>query len=123
MHGALLIRGGTVVNADRQEKADVLCVDGVIAAVGVDAAALAPAGTEVIDASGQLVMPGGIDPHTHMQLPFMGTVTADDFYTGTAAALAGGTTSIIDFVIPDPQEPLLDAYRKWRGWAEKSAAD
>ncbi|WP_312589140.1 dihydropyrimidinase [Comamonas terrigena] len=123
MHGALLIRGGTVVNADRQEKADVLCVDGVIAAVGVDAAALAPAGTEVIDASGQFVMPGGIDPHTHMQLPFMGTVTADDFYTGTAAALAGGTTSIIDFVIPDPQEPLLDAYRKWRGWAEKSAAD
>ncbi|BBL25392.1 MULTISPECIES: dihydropyrimidinase [Comamonas] len=123
MHGALLIRGGTVVNADRQEKADVLCVDGVIAAVGADAAALAPAGTEVIDASGQLVMPGGIDPHTHMQLPFMGTVTADDFYTGTAAALAGGTTSIIDFVIPDPQEPLLDAYRKWRGWAEKSAAD
>ena len=123
MHGALLIRGGTVVNADRQEKADVLCVDGVIAAVGADAAALAPAGTEVIDASGQFVMPGGIDPHTHMQLPFMGTVTADDFYTGTAAALAGGTTSIIDFVIPDPQEPLLDAYRKWRGWAEKSAAD
>src|SRR5260370_33494912 len=56
---------------------------------------------------------------SHMQLPFMGTVTADDFYTGTAAALAGGTTSIIDFVIPDPQEPLLDAYRKWRGWAEK----
>ncbi|MDH1701475.1 dihydropyrimidinase [Comamonas terrigena] len=123
MHGALLIRGGTVVNADRQEKADVLCVDGVIAAVGADAAALAPAGAELIDASGQFVMPGGIDPHTHMQLPFMGTVTADDFYTGTAAALAGGTTSIIDFVIPDPQEPLLDAYRKWRGWAEKSAAD
>lgn len=122
-HKSVLVRGGTVVNADRQEKADVLCVDGVIAAVGADAAALAPAGAEVIDASGQFVMPGGIDPHTHMQLPFMGTVTADDFYTGTAAALAGGTTSIIDFVIPDPQEPLLDAYRKWRGWAEKSAAD
>ncbi|MFN3887210.1 MAG: dihydropyrimidinase, partial [Aquabacterium sp.] len=62
-------------------------------------------------------------PHTHMQLPFMGTVTADDFYTGTAAGLAGGTTSIIDFVIPDPQQPLMDAYRMWRGWAEKAAAD
>lgn len=82
-----------------------------------------PAGAETLDASGQYVLPGGIDPHTHMQLPFMGTVTMDDFFTGTAAALAGGTTSIIDFVIPDPQEPLMDAYRKWRGWAEKSAAD
>ncbi|KEH10895.1 phenylhydantoinase [Delftia tsuruhatensis] len=121
--GSVWVRGGTVVNADRQEKADVLCVDGAIVAVGPDVAALVPAGAQVIDASGQFVMPGGIDPHTHMQLPFMGTVTADDFYTGTAAALAGGTTSIIDFVIPDPQEPLLDAYRKWRGWAEKSAAD
>ena len=123
MSGALLIRGGTVVNADRQELADVLCVDGAVVAVGKDVASLAPAGAQTIDASGQLVMPGGIDPHTHMQLPFMGTVTADDFYTGTAAALAGGTTSIIDFVIPDPQEPLMDAYRKWRGWAEKAAAD
>ena len=68
-------------------------------------------------------MPGGIDPHTHMQLPFMGTVAADDFFTGTAAGLAGGTTSIIDFVIPNPQQPLMEAYRTWRGWAEKSAAD
>ena len=120
---ALLIRGGTVVNADREERADVLCVDGRIAAVGDAAAAQAPAGAATLDASGQYVLPGGIDPHTHMQLPFMGTVTMDDFFTGTAAGLAGGTTSIIDFVIPDPQEPLMDAYRKWRGWAEKSAAD
>lgn len=119
----LLIRGGTVVNADREERADVLLADGKIVAVGEGAAAQAPAGTETLDASGQYVMPGGIDPHTHMQLPFMGTVTADDFFTGTAAGLAGGTTSIIDFVIPDPQEPLMDAYRKWRGWAEKAASD
>lgn len=119
----LLIRGGTVVNADREERADVLIVDGRIAAVGEAAVAQAPSGAETLDASGQYVMPGGIDPHTHMQLPFMGTVTADDFFTGTAAALAGGTTSIIDFVIPDPKEPLMDAYRKWRGWAEKAASD
>ena len=123
MTQALVIRGGTVVNADREQRADVLCVDGRIVAVGDGAAAQAPAGAQTLDASGQYVLPGGIDPHTHMQLPFMGTVTMDDFFTGTAAALAGGTTSIIDFVIPDPQEPILDAYRTWRGWAEKSAAD
>jgi dihydropyrimidinase len=58
-----------------------------------------------------------------MQLPFMGSVTMDDFFTGTAAGLAGGTTSIIDFVIPNPHQPLMEAYRTWRGWAEKSAAD
>jgi dihydropyrimidinase len=117
----LLIRGGTVVNADCQTRADVLCVDGKITAVGADLEA--PAGTMIVDAGGQYVMPGGIDPHTHMQLPFMGTVTMDDFFTGTAAGLAGGTTSIIDFVIPNPQQSLMEAYQTWRGWAEKSAAD
>ncbi|HSW07375.1 dihydropyrimidinase [Aquabacterium sp.] len=117
----LLIRGGTVVNADREFRADVLCVDGRIAEVG--AALAAPSGADVLDAGGRYVMPGGIDTHTHMQLPFMGTVTRDDFYSGTAAAMAGGTTMIIDFVIPDPKEPLMDAYKKWRGWAEKAAAD
>jgi dihydropyrimidinase len=117
----LLIRGGTVVNADCARRADVLCAQGVIVNVGEDLQA--PAGVPVLDAGGQLVMPGGIDPHTHMQLPFMGTVAVDDFYTGTVAGLAGGTTCIIDFVIPDPKEPLLAAFRKWRDWAQKSAAD
>ena len=118
---SILIRGGTVVNADRAFRADVLTQGGRIAAVGE--ALEAPPGAIVIDAGGQYVMPGGIDPHTHMQLPFMGTVTMDDFFSGTAAALAGGTTSIIDFVIPAPQQSLMDAYQTWRGWAEKSAAD
>ena len=117
----LLIRGGAVVNADREFRADVLCEGGRITAVGTDLAT--PAGCETLDAGGRYVIPGGIDPHTHMQLPFMGTVTRDDFFSGTAAAMAGGTTTIIDFVIPDPQEPLIDAYRKWRGWAEKAAGD
>ncbi|MGH8302107.1 MAG: dihydropyrimidinase, partial [Steroidobacteraceae bacterium] len=118
---ALLIRGGTVVNADCARRADVVCSQGVIVAVGENLQA--PAGAQVLDAGGQLLLPGGIDPHTHMQLPFMGTVAADDFYSGTAAGLAGGTTCIIDFVIPDPKEPLLAAYQKWRGWAKKAAAD
>ena len=123
MTTSLLIRGGSVVNADREFKADVLCIDGRIAAVGEDAVNHAPAGAQTLDASGQYILPGGIDPHTHMQLPFMGTVAVDDFFTGTAAGLAGGTTSIIDFVIPNPQQPLMEAFRTWRGWAEKSAAD
>jgi dihydropyrimidinase len=68
-------------------------------------------------------MPGGIDPHTHMQLPFMGTVSSETFYTGTSAALAGGTTMIIDFVIPTPQQSLLEAYKTWQSWASDSVCD
>jgi dihydropyrimidinase len=116
-----LIRGGTVVDSETSYRADVLLADGKIAAIG--AGLDAPAGTDIVDAGDRLVMPGGIDPHTHMQLPFMGTVASDDFYTGTAAGLAGGTTSIIDFVIPNPQQSLMEAYQTWRGWAEKAAAD
>jgi dihydropyrimidinase len=116
-----LIKGGTVVNADRAYKADVLCFGDKIIAVGPDLEA--PPHATVIDASGQYVMPGGIDTHTHMQLPFMGTVTSDDFFTGTAAGLAGGTTTIMDFVIPAPKQSLLEAYHTWRGWAAKSASD
>ncbi|MFT5709686.1 MAG: dihydropyrimidinase [Halioglobus sp.] len=118
---SILIKGGTIVTHDATYQGDVFCIDGVIKAIGTDLEV--PAKTEVIDASGQYIMPGGIDPHTHMQLPFMGTVAADDFFTGTAAGLAGGTTSIIDFVIPNPQQSLLEAYHQWRGWAESSAAD
>ena len=117
----VLIKGGTVVNAERSVRADVLCQDGVITAIGANIDA--PAGATVVDAGGQYVMPGGIDPHTHMQLPFMGTVTTEDFYTGTAAGLAGGTTMIIDFAIPNPQQNILETYRQWREWGEKSVAD
>src|SRR5258708_8386013 len=118
---ATLIRGGTVVTADQSYRADWLCDPGIIEEVA--ARIDAPAGARVVDAGGQLVMPGGIDPHTHMELPFMGTTASEDFFTGTAAGFAGGTTMIIDFVIPDPKEPLLAAYKKWRGWAEKAAGD
>ena len=117
----VLIKGGTVVTADQTFRADVLCADGKIAAIGPDLAA--PGRFDVVDAGGQYVMPGGIDPHTHMQLPFMGTVASDDFFTGTAAGLAGGTTMIIDFVIPNPKQRIMDAWKDWRGWAEKACAD
>jgi len=115
-----LIRGGTVVTAESESRADVLIDGESIVALGEN---LDATGATVIDAGGAYVMPGGIDPHTHMQLPFMGTTAVDDFLSGTAAAAAGGTTTIIDFVIPDPKESILEAYKKWRGWAEKSASD
>jgi len=117
----VLIQGGTVVNADRSFRADVLCQDGLIVAVGEGLDA--PKGATIVDAGGQYVMPGGIDPHTHMQLPFMGTVASEDFYSGTAAGLAGGTTMIIDFAIPNPQQNIIETYNQWREWAEKSVAD
>ncbi|MCG1048519.1 dihydropyrimidinase [Mycetohabitans sp. B6] len=122
---AILIRGGTLIDANQAWRADVLCTGsnegGTIVQIGAELHA--PAGATVIDAVSQYVMPGGIDPHTHMELPFMGTVASDDFYTGTAAGFAGGTTSIIDFVIPGPRQSLMDAFHQWRSWAEKAAAD
>lgn len=118
---SILVRGGTVTTAEHSFRADVYCEDGTIAAIGSNLNV--PAGAEIVDAGGMLVMPGGIDPHTHMELPFMGTVASEDFFTGTSAGVAGGTTMIIDFVIPSPQASLLEAYRTWRGWAAKAAAD
>ena len=115
---SLLIKGGTIVTHEETYPADILCEGNKITAIGQSLTA--PEGCQVIDASGKLIMPGGIDPHTHMQLPFMGTVAKDDFASGTAAALAGGTTSIIDFVIPNPQQSLVEAYHQWREWAQKA---
>ena len=118
---SILIRGGTVLTADQSYRADVLVAGGKITAIGEDLEV--PVGAEVVDAGGCYVMPGGIDPHTHMELPFMGTVASEDFFSGTTAGAAGGTTMIIDFVIPSPGQDVMDAYRTWRGWAEKAATD
>jgi len=118
---SLLIRGGTVVNHDHSRRADVL-VDGetiVAVAPSIDP----PAGAEIIDAGGCHVMPGGIDPHTHLEMPFMGTVTADDFESGTKAALTGGTTMVVDFCLPDPGQSMLAAYQEWRHKSERAASD
>lgn len=118
---SLLIKGGTVVTADETYRADVYCADGKIQAIGENLDV--PAGAATADADEAYVMPGGIDPHTHMELPFMATVTSDDFFTGPCAGLAGGTTMIIDFVIPAPDERPLDAYMTWRERATKAPSD
>ena len=118
---SLLVRGATVVNAETTERADVLCADGKIVQIAPNLAA--PVGCEVVDAGGLLAMPGGIDPHTHMELLFMGQVASDDFYTGTAAGLAGGTTMIIDFAIPGPGTSMVDTWKSHSAKAEKAAAD
>ena len=117
----VVIRNGTIVTALDQYVADIYCEDGVIKAIG--GALEVPAGSEVVDASGQLVFPGGIDAHTHMELPFMGSVSADDFYTGTAAGVAGGTTTILDFIIPNRNQSLIEARDFWMNNAKKAVAD
>ena len=98
-----LIKNGTVVSATGQHAADVLVDGETIAAVllpGTDAAIAAEAGAEqIIDATGKYVVPGGIDAHTHMELPFGGTNASDTFETGSRAAAWGGTTTIIDFAV------------------------
>ena len=117
----VVIRNGTIVTALDQYVADVYCDGGLITAIGPDL--VVPADSEVIDASGQYVFPGGIDAHTHMELPFMGTVSADDFYTGTAAGVAGGTTTILDFIIPSRNQSLIEARDFWMNNAKKAVAD
>jgi dihydropyrimidinase len=114
----LVLAGGTVVTAEGSFRADVAVSGETIEAIGVD---LPRDGAEVVDVSGARVMPGFIDGHTHMDMPFGGTVTADDWDTGTAAALAGGTTTIVDFSLQDPEWTLADAVETWHGKADAKA--
>lgn len=116
----LLIKNGEVVSPLGRTGLDVLVKDGKIAALGkgLDASA-----DRIIDAAGAYVLPGGIDVHTHLEMPFMGEVSTDDFESGTAAALAGGTTSIIDYVVPAKGQSLLEALDTWKQKAKNAVAD
>ena len=113
-----LIKGGTIVTADRTYKADVLIEGESISAIGSGLS-----GTTTIDATGCFIMPGGIDPHTHLDMPFMGTNSADDYESGTKAALSGGTTMVVDFCIPGKGQRLMDAWADWDKRSAKAATD
>ncbi len=113
---ALVIKNGTVVTATECYQADIRVDGEIISLIGRNLT-----GDEVIDATGMLVMPGGIDPHTHMELPFMGTISADDFRTGTIAAACGGTTTIIDFAIQSAGQTLREALDIWLKKAKDKA--
>ncbi len=112
------IRNGTIVTADRTWKADVLVKGDRIVAIGPDLH-----GDHDLDATGCYVMPGGIDPHTHLEMPFMGTYSSDDFASGTRAALAGGTTMVVDFCLPSPGQSLLEAITMWDNKSSLAACD
>ncbi|OQM45444.1 dihydropyrimidinase [Anoxybacillus sp. UARK-01] len=113
-----LIKNGTIVTAADVYHADVLIEDGKIAAIGEH---VSPHDAEIIDAKGCYVFPGGIDPHTHLDMPFGGTVTKDDFQSGTIAAAFGGTTTVIDFCLTNKGEPLAKAIETWHNKAKGKA--
>ncbi|MCJ9669926.1 MULTISPECIES: dihydropyrimidinase [unclassified Neorhizobium] len=113
-----VIKGGTIVTADLTYKADVKIDGGRIIEIGPNLF-----GDTTLDAAGCYVMPGGIDPHVHLEMPFMGTYSADDFESGTRAALAGGTTMVVDFCLPEPGQSLLDALKRWDNKATRADCD
>jgi dihydropyrimidinase len=113
-----VIKNGTIVTHDLTYKADILIEDGKIAEIGKDLK-----GDQELDATGCYVMPGGIDPHTHLEMPFMGTYSSDDFESGTRAALSGGTTMVVDFALPAPGQGLLDAIKMWDNKSTRAHCD
>ncbi len=118
---SMLIKNGTIVTASDICEAD-LRIDGEkIVEIGKNLSTTD--GDEVIEAAGKLIFPGGVDVHTHMELPFMGTISADDFKTGSIAALCGGTTTFIDFIIPEKGKPLSLAVEAWNEKAKKAESD
>ena len=114
-----LIKSGRVVTAVDDYSADVLIEDEIISIIGRK---LDVETDRVIDAAGKLVIPGGIDPHTHMELPFGGTQSSDDFLTGTRAAAFGGTTTIIDFAVQNKGETLTQGVDNWHAKADGKCA-
>ena len=116
---ATLIKNGTLITASDTYDADILIENEKISLIGKD---LHHPSAEVIEAAGKLVMPGGIDPHVHLDLPMFGTVSSDDHYTGHKAAAFGGTTTVMDFVVLE-DEGFQHSVDIWMKMAQKAAID
>ncbi|MBP2239838.1 dihydropyrimidinase [Cytobacillus eiseniae] len=113
-----IIKNGTIVTATDTFQADILVKNGVIHLIGEN---LVDQDAEIVDVNGCYVFPGGIDPHTHLEMPFGGTVTKDDFETGTIAAAFGGTTTVIDFCLTNKGEPLQNGIKTWHAKSKEKA--
>lgn len=113
-----IVKNGTLVTASENVRTDILIQDGKIAALGMN---FPEEGAEVVDARGLLVLPGGIDPHTHLDMPFGGTVSSDDFFTGHRAAAFGGTTCHIDFALQSKGGTMVQAIQTWKAKARDKA--
>src|ERR1700750_1192111 len=114
---SLLIKNGRIITADADYTADILVEGETIQTIGKNLAAKAD---KEIDASGKLVFPGGIDPHVHLDMPFMGTFSSDNYETGTRAALFGGTTMVIDFILQKQGNSLQAALDEWRSRSDNN---
>jgi dihydropyrimidinase len=119
---SLLIRNGRIITASDDYVADVYCDNGIVTAIGKDLPSQRFQAERTLDAKGQYVMPGGIDVHTHLDMPFGGTTSADDFESGTIAAAHGGTTSVVDFAIQYRGQTMRHALDEWRKKADGNAA-
>ena len=118
--GTILIKNGEIVSPLDRYCQDIFIKDGLIEAIGPN---LSMSAERTIDATGTYILPGGIDVHTHLDLSVMGTTSADDFESGTIAALAGGTTSVIDYVTPARNQSLLEALASWKNKAKNAVTD
>ncbi|MEA4814436.1 MAG: dihydropyrimidinase [Oscillospiraceae bacterium] len=116
----MLIKNGTIINSKGSFKADVAVTDGRISAIGAN---IVPEGAaKVVDATGLYVLPGAIDGHTHLAMPFGGTISSDDYFAGTRAACCGGTTTVFDFVLQDFNENMVDSIKRRDALAATQAA-
>ena len=115
---SILIKNGHIITASDDYNADIFIEGEKIQMIGKNLKVVAET---IIDAEGKLVFPGGIDPHVHLDMPFMGTSSSDDYSTGTLAALHGGTTTVIDFVLQTQGKSLYHALEQWQGRSNGNA--